>query len=101
MNSDLSLDAFKNLGRPVAQLFSRYRILLFLVVVGAAYAFLILRVSTLSNVPPDPDTLSASTKTLATPRIDPATVKKIQDLQDNSVNVQALFDQARQNPFQE
>jgi hypothetical protein len=91
----------KRLEQSTTQLLARYAVLVFLVVVAAVYAFLLLRIHTLSNVPADQATLSTSTKTLAVPRIDQATVHKIQELQDNNVNVQSLFNQARQNPFQE
>lgn len=101
MNADLNLDSFKRLLDPIGRQFARYRLVLFLFVVGVIYIFLVLRIGSLSNVPPDPATLSSSTQALATPHIDPATVKKIQDLKDNNVNVQALFNQSRQNPFQE
>jgi hypothetical protein len=98
---DTASNSTKQLKQSTARLLAHYAVPLFVVVVAAVYAFLLLRVHMLNNVQPDPVTLSSSTKTLAVPRIDSATVKKIQELQDNNVNVQSLFNQARQNPFQE
>lgn len=75
------------------------RIPLFLVVVAAVYGFIVWRISALQAVQPNLDAVSS--KLQSTPHIDQATVTKVKQLQDNSVNVQALFNQARNNPFQE
>lgn len=78
----------------------RLRVLLFLILVACVYGFVGLRVMNLRNQQPDQSAVSSAT-TITQPHIDQATVDKIKQLQDNSVNVQALFNQARQNPFQE
>jgi phosphatidylserine decarboxylase len=76
---------------------SAYKVFIFFLVVAALYGFIVFRVNTASNITAS----QADAQTAAQPHIDQATVDKIQSLQDNSVSVQALFDQARQNPFQE
>lgn len=78
----------------------RYRKLYFLVLVALVYGFVIMRIMSLRSQEPNQTDVSSAT-TVAQPHIDQATVNKIKQLQDNSVNVQALFNQARQNPFQE
>ncbi|HXH26853.1 MAG TPA: hypothetical protein VNG90_03075 [Candidatus Acidoferrum sp.] len=78
----------------------RFRIAVFLTVLAIVYAYLIWQINILSNVGPDPSVLSAQSSS-SQPHIDQATISKIKQLQDNSVNVQTLFNQARQNPFQE
>lgn len=77
-----------------------YRIIIFFAVVALVYGFVVWRVNTLVHVEPTPSQV-ASELSSTSPKIDQATVDKINQLQDNSVNVQALFDQARQNPFHE
>ena len=77
----------------------RFRMPLFFALLAMVYGFIAWRVSELSNVPPQSNTTSQTVP--ASPHIDQATVNKIEQLQDNSVNVKALFDQARQNPFNE
>jgi hypothetical protein len=79
----------------------RYRIFLFFLLLAAVYGFLFYRIGALNNAEPDPASLTAQNQTAQVPRIDPDVVKQLQQLQDNSVNVQTLFDQARSNPFQE
>lgn len=75
------------------------RIPLFLLLVAAVYAFVIWRINVLQQVQPNLNAVNS--KLQATPHVDQSTIAKIQQLQNNSVNAQALFNQARQNPFQE
>lgn len=79
----------------------RYRVLLFLIVVMALYGFVGWRAATLAKAEPTQVAIDSQVKSTNNPHIDQATIDKINQLQDNSVNVQTLFDQARQNPFQE
>jgi hypothetical protein len=79
--------------------FMAFRVPLFLLLVALVYGFVIFRISALQNA--QPSLSSTDSKLQASTNIDQATISKIKQLQDNSVNVQALFNQARQNPFQE
>ena len=79
----------------------RYNVLLFLAFVALLYGFILLRVNTLTNAEPSSDSVSSQVQAAHVPRIDPAIVKQLQSLQDNSVSVKSLFNQARNNPFQE
>ncbi len=78
---------------------SGYRVFLFFLAVAALYGFIVWRINTFSSTPAS--TAEETVHATAQPHIDPSTVAKIKSLQDNSVSVQALFDSARQNPFQE
>jgi hypothetical protein len=77
----------------------RFRVLIFIGLLVVVYGFIIWRVNGLADPPPAQNATSQAAT--AGPRIDQATVDKIKQLQDNSVNVKSLFDQARHNPFQE
>lgn len=104
MSKDIKLGDLKSLpaklGEALGKL-KRYAVLVFVVLVAGIYGFLVLRVSSLQNA--QPNTVSGTQKvtTVATPRIDPKLVQQLQQLQDNSVSVKSLFDNARSNPFQE
>lgn len=76
-----------------------YRILIFFLAVAALYGFILWRINVYSNTPANQSSESAQLATQ--PHIDQSTVEKILSLQNNSVSVQALFNEARQNPFQE
>lgn len=79
----------------------KYALVLFLILLAAVYGFILLKINNLGNAQPDQSAISAQVKARAVPHIDPTTLQDIQRLQDNSVSVQALFNQARTNPFQE
>jgi hypothetical protein len=98
MKINNSQNQLKQIGKQLLRL----RLPLFLVLVAAVYLFIILRIGALKNATPNPNQAALASHTMpASPHIDQATVGKIRQLQDNSISVQALFNQARQNPFQE
>lgn len=78
----------------------QYSLIIFIVFVACLYGFILFRVNSLTNAEPLATDVSEQVKAAAVPHIDQAVVKKLQALQDNSVSVQSLFDQARSNPFQ-
>lgn len=78
----------------------RYSLPIFLVFVGMIYLFVLFRIQSLSNAQPSEIEIQQQVQAAKIPHIDKAVVQQLQSLQDNSVNVQALFDQARSNPFQ-
>ena len=80
---------------------ARYAVVLFLVLLLAVYGFVLLKITAYSNAEPSPDAITAQVKAAATPHVSQSVVQQMQSLQDHSVGVQSLFDQARSNPFQE
>ncbi|HSH18723.1 MAG TPA: hypothetical protein VK978_05065 [Candidatus Saccharimonadales bacterium] len=83
------------------QLLRRYTPLLFLLFLVSIYGFLCWRILSLSGTQPDPAAVSAELKTVGVPKVDEEVVRKMEQLKDNSVSVQTLFDEARSNPFKE
>jgi len=78
----------------------RYIFVIFVLFVAGLYGFVLFRVNSLSHAQPVASDVTSQVKAAAIPHIDQAVVKQLQSLQDNSVSVQALFNQARSNPFQ-
>lgn len=78
----------------------RYSLVLFIIFVSIVYGFLVLRINTLSSQKPTEEAINKQVKAAKIPRIDESVVKQLESLEDNSVNVQTLFNQARSNPFQ-
>jgi hypothetical protein len=87
----------QNLLKQIAQL----RVPLFIFIVMTLYIFVMWRVDVLVKAEPDQTQIDSQVSSTSSPKIDQATVDKIRQLQDNSVNVKALFDDARKNPFQD
>jgi len=82
---------------PVAR---RYALAGFIVFVALVYGIVLLRLNSLNNQQPTEDQVTSQVKAARIPHIDQSVVQQLQSLQDHSVSVQALFDQARNNPFQ-
>jgi hypothetical protein len=80
--------------------FKKYAVLAFIIVVAGVYGFLVFRINSMQSMLPASGGLQKGS-VVATPHIDPSLVTQLQQLQDNSVSVKTLFDQARSNPFQE
>ena len=78
-----------------------YIFIIFLVFVVLLYGFVLLRVNSLSTAEPSSDAVSGQVKAARILHIDQSVVNQLQSLQNNSVSVQTLFNQARSNPFQE
>lgn len=79
---------------------SRYAAILFFLLISIVYGFVVLRISSLANIQPSQSDIDAQTKSTPVPRVDPKVAEQLQSLEDNSVNVQTLFNEARNNPFQ-
>ncbi len=85
----------------VVKKLGKYSVFIFVILVLLAYGFIVVRIRTLANTEPSDDAVSEQLQTLSKPKIDQQTIDKIQRLQDSNVQVKALFDQARDNPFQD
>lgn len=80
---------------------ARYRVVLFSLFLLAVYGYLGFQIFRLTTAAPSADSVSGQLTVIQSPRVDTRAVDELKKLQDNSVEVKALFDQARNNPFQE
>lgn len=81
--------------------FLKYKVFITVIAILCVYGWLVFRINTLNSQEPSDDAITERLQTSARPKIDQAAVDKIQQLEDNSSDVQTLFKQARDNPFQE
>lgn len=65
------------------------------------YVGLILHINNLNQREPTDDAVAEKLQTIKRPKVDQSIIDKLQNLQDNSTDVQSLFKAARDNPFQE
>src|SRR6266576_1486273 len=63
------------------------------------YVFVVLKINSLANAEPSPD--QENVVTTSVPKIDGKAINQIQSLENNNTQVHSLFEQARNNPFQE
>lgn len=76
----------------------KHRVIIFVIGFVGCYGFLVTRISTYTQLEPGSET---SEKAIQRLTIDEESIKKIQDLEDQNVEVRALFEDARKNPFSE
>ena len=86
---------------PFAEKFQKYFKFIFIIFVLLLFGFLIFRINQFNRSEPDQSAIDQRLKSVARPKVDQSLIDKIQQLQDQNVQVQALFKQARDNPFQE
>jgi hypothetical protein len=77
-----------------------YNLVLFVVLLAVVYGFILFRIATLTGQQPSPTAVESQVKSANVPKIDQKIVEQLQSLQDNSVSVQGLFEEARSNPFE-
>jgi hypothetical protein len=97
-NNDINISSLRESIQDVGHKLSRYTFMFFILFLAALYGFVLYRVNTLAAADPTQDVNQVISKT---PHIDKEVVTQLEDLKDNSVSVQTLFDEARSNPFQE
>lgn len=83
-----------------AKILRGYAVFIFVLAVLLAYSFLVLKISQLSQAEPDPDTVTQQANTIKRLKVDQTALEKIQELEDQNIAVQSLFEAARDNPFQ-
>lgn len=86
---------------PILQGAQKYSTVLIIVLFVSMYGFLLLRINSLSTSTPSEDEVTERLKTVQRPRIDEEAARKIEQLEDQNIQVQTLFNNARQNPFTE
>ena len=87
--------------QPAIAWFKRYAAFLAVVAFLMTYLFLVYRVNQLVQSEPSASANNEGYKTIQRLKIDEAAVDKIEQLQQQNVQVQTLFKQARDNPFNE
>ncbi len=66
-----------------------------------SYGFLIWQIKVFVTENPSETKVAEQLKTINIPKVDEEAIQRISELEDNSVQVKALFEEARQNPFTE
>ena len=78
----------------------KYSWLALLVLIALLYGYVLVKINGFLSATPSSSAVASNLKTSVSPSINQNVVNQLNQLQNNSVSVQALFDQARSNPFQ-
>lgn len=87
--------------KPIVRFLNTYKKFIFVIAVLLAVIFLVFRINQFSSAEPSQAQLDEKLQNATRPKIDQAVLDRIQQLQDQNVQVQSLFDQTRNNPFNE
>lgn len=103
MSKDINFD-FKDLPKkfkPLLDYLKRYRGFIFIMLLLLAYGFIVFRINTLTTTEPDEAAILEKLQSVQRPKLDQSAVQKLEELEDQNVDVQTIFQQARDNPFTE
>jgi hypothetical protein len=79
----------------------RYTSFIFIISILLIYAFLIVRISVLSQASPSEDAIAEQSNTIKRLKLDETSIVKIEQLEGQNVEVKSIFEKARDNPFQD
>jgi hypothetical protein len=97
----MNIKELANKLKPLISKLQRYIVLIFIAVLVGMYGFLVLRINQFSAAEPSDEAVTEKLQGSQRPRIDQSMVDKITQLQGQNIEVQSLFKQARDNPFNE
>ncbi len=101
MSANLDLKKLPEKIVPYLAKIRRYSVIIFILAVLSGFGFLVYRIGVLTQAEPSPEAISEKLVNVRRPKVDPDALQKIQELQDQNVTVQSLFQAARDNPFEE
>ena len=93
-----------NIKKPFSKILlflNKYRLEIFIIFACIIFGYIITRISIYSTQEPTQEAISEKVKTVKLPKIDENAVKNIEQLEDQNIEVQSLFNEARNNPFSE
>lgn len=103
MSANVNLDAKAILPMlaKAGQSIKPYVGVMFFLFFAVVYGFIVSQINKYSAPVVDETEVISEAKSSPTPRIDKDAAAKLESLEDNSVNVQTLFEEGRTNPFEE
>ncbi len=87
--------------RPILRTGRRYAVITGIVIFGALYAYILFLSNSLSQKEPREADVTQQVQTTVRPKIDPNVAETMTNLEDQNLDIKAIFDEARENPFTE
>jgi hypothetical protein len=98
---NIDKDTITSYANQTLALLQRHALFLGIAAFGLLYAYVIFQATTLSNKEPDEAAVTKQYQAVSHPKVDKEVAKTIEGLESQNVNVQTIFNQARENPFSE
>ncbi len=86
---------------PVVDKVRSYSGFMLVMITLGLFGFIVLQIRSYATIQPTQAQVDQKLQDLKRTRIDQDAIEKIEELESNNVDVKALFDEARDNPFQE
>lgn len=90
-----------DLAKKIAAFASKYSLMIFIVVFAVMAAYLVTRIGHLSRLEPTQAELDKRLENIRATQTNEDSIKKLQELQDRNISIEALFDNGRTNPFED
>lgn len=101
MNVNIDLKEVPQKALHILGKLKKYSGFAFVILVLGAYSFIVFQIQQTINSEPTQTEITDKLLDLNKTRLDEEAIEKIQDLRDTNIEVQTLFQEARDNPFQE
>lgn len=100
MSKNLNIKKLTGKFKPLLDFIRRDSVAIFLLIVSVVFGFLIWRIGQLANAEPDQSAIDEQSSSIVRPRIDPESIKTIEELESQNIDIETFFSE-RENPFQE
>ena len=87
--------------KPLGTTLWRYRVLLIIIIFSALYIYILLLSGAQAERQPSAKAVDEQVKATVRPRVDEATAETMMNLEDQNLDIKAIFNEARENPFVE
>lgn len=98
---NIDKDTINSKSSQLLTLAQQHALFLGIVGFGILYGYIIMQVSGLSAIEPEQTKVDEQLKSVPRPKIDTDAVITIESLETQNINTQAIFNDARENPFSE
>jgi hypothetical protein len=85
----------------IINLIRRYSVTICVVMFGLLYAFLLVQIGKLDKQEPSEAAVTAQLESIKRPKVDKQVADKMKNLEEQNIEIKSLFEQARNNPFEE
>lgn len=82
-------------------LLQRYAVILCFIAIAGAYGYIVVNASKQASLEPSETDINEQFQGASRPRLDPAIADRLQQLEAQNIEIQAIFNEARNNPFSE
>ncbi len=101
MKLPLDIASLRQILRKIERFLHTYKAIALFIILASLYGFIVIRIAVLSNAEPSKADVAKAQKTVRTTRIPAKTAEKLTRLEGTNERTQAIFNDARQNPFKE